>query len=118
MKQEKNRIIQIRTMQGHYYRIHENGNIQRLDMRDFKPTSNWRATGLAKKTGTRVFSLPEIFERAEAEGFVEWESNARHNGEFILRQKNRKPKLFLMDNDHGFPRLWSDGVVSIIMVRE
>lgn len=118
MNQEKNRIIQVRTFAGHYYRIHENGNIQRMDMPDFKPSGLWKAVRLVKPNGSKVFSLPEVFEKAEANGFVEYESDARQNGEFILRHKNRKPKLYLMDNDYGTLRQWGDGIVSITLVRE
>lgn len=114
----KNRIIQLRTHAGHYYRIHENGNIQRLDIKDFKPSDSWQALGLFTPRGKKVFSLPEIFEKAEANGFVEYEEYARNNGEVILRHKNRKPKLFLVDVDHGTIRQWGDGVVAIIMVKE
>lgn len=116
--QEKNRKILIRTFAGHYYTVYENGGIQRMDLPDFKPSTNWKLVSLVKPNGSKVFSLPEIFEKAEANGFVEFESEARHNGEFILRFKNRKPRLFVMDNDHGCIRQWGDGVVDIKMVKE
>ena len=108
----------ITTTSGQLYRIHENGNIERTDIEDFKPSGQWKVLRFDKWNGSKQFSLEEVFARAEENLFVEFASEARQNGEFILRNKNRTAKLFIRDNDHGSVRSWSDGIAKIQLIRD
>lgn len=108
--------LHMTTVQGNMYRIYQDGCIQRLDLKDFHPSTNWRLLYLERRK--EKITVQELFKLAEENRIVEFESYAKNNGEIVLRHKNRKARYTVIDYDHGTLRGWSDGPARIILERE
>lgn len=104
------------TVQGNMYRIYPNGDIQRLDQVDHRPSGNWKLLYLERRK--KRIPVSELFELAEQNRIVEFESYANNNDEIVLRHKNRKARYTVIDRDHGTIRDWSDGPARIIIERK
>jgi hypothetical protein len=81
------------TPYGSYYRIHANGNIQRLDM-EFTPSGDWKFLGLRHNTKPSLFvPFPACFEKPLPTP---------------LSFKNGHPQWTVEDLDHGTRRTWGN----------
>ena len=85
------------TQSRRYYIVDEKNRIIRTDMK-FTPSESWRCAGfcMAKPFG-RFGGLESIEAVAGKE----------------MRYKNGKGKYFLVDYDHGTPRMWSDRIIGV-----
>lgn len=84
------------------YEVMENGDIVRLDMKDFKPSGQWKMQGLERITsnfGTTQF-IP--FRDLTPERITKIQKD--------LRFKNGQPKYTVRDVDHGTTRVWGEGL--------
>lgn len=92
------RVLRIITPYGDRYNILENGNIVRLDIKDFEPSGEWKLLGLrhvnrnefiplAKITPELLKSLPILY-------------------------KNGNPQWTIIDYDHGSKRMWGNTKVN------
>lgn len=120
MDNNKNRIIEIRTCLGYLFRVYEkDSSIHELGAEPSSFGSQpWTLEKIVKSNGSKVYSTTELFDLAEADKFVEFESHANRNGEVILRNKNRSPKLFIQDSFTGCTSIWVDGIANITLVKE
>jgi len=89
--------LYICTNYGNAYHILENGNIIRLDQKDFKPSGQWQLRGICHIKKNWFISLADLF-----------------NGAFTgleLLYKNGKPQFTVADYDHGSNRIWGNSGV-------
>lgn len=95
----------IQTESLKYYDIHDNGNIERLDIKH-TPSNNWQCIGFRKikpfgYTGV-IITPADLLQRSE-------------NGRTTF--KNGKGKYILVDYDHGTVREWGDHITAIWEVK-
>lgn len=80
---------------GSYYRLHVNGNIERLDMK-LEPSDQWRVVGAVQMNNfgrvVKRFSLQDILRDPAS---IPW------------RNKNGTQCTHLLDFDHGTIRQWN-----------
>jgi len=92
--------FRIATRRGDYYDIHDNGNIQRLDIPGFKPSGQWKFLGL---------------HHVKRNEFIPFESMTPERVKGLtLLYKNGKPQYTVMDLDHGTRRIWGNTGVRAI----
>jgi hypothetical protein len=86
----------IKTPYGDSYRIHENGDIQRLDQRPvnkpFHASGQWKMLGIQHVKKSLFIPLESVFTTPPKE----------------LRYKNGNPQWTVRDLDHGTERVWGN----------
>jgi hypothetical protein len=91
-----NTTIKIRTENGNYYYIHPNREIERCDSKHVR-SSQWTATGVVMRQRFGRYSGRLLLENILIEP---------------LTFKNGKARFHLTDLDHGYNRVWGDGIVA------
>ena len=86
-------MLILSTPYGNTYKIHDNGNIERLDMK-FAPSGHWKFLGICHTKRNEFIS----FEKLKT-------MNLR---EFKWLYKNGHPQWTVKDLDHGSTRLWGN----------
>ena len=86
------KVLYLRTPYGSQYHIWENGNIKRLDQRDFVPSGDWTMLGIEHVKKSRFIPLADLFQSVPAN----------------LLYKNGKPQWTVRDLDHGSQRSWGN----------
>ena len=84
----------IYTPRGDNYLIHENGNIERRDIKGFQVSGQWKLLGLVHVEYECFVPFPQCFEK---DGLP-----------FPLKWKNGNPAWTVRDLDHGTRREWGN----------
>lgn len=82
----------LETDHGHRYRVHENGNIERLDGANGSGSSSWKVLGIDHVQRRMFIRFPECFADRE------W------------TYKNGRGMWCIRDLDHGSVRNWGDRI--------
>ena len=96
-------ILYVHTQSGKNFRVHPDGNIQRLDM-DHNPSGEWKMQGII---GVRYTLLHHMIKFGTPELLVD-DGKPR-----VWTYANGKPRYRLVDLDHGTTRVWGDGITEI-----
>jgi hypothetical protein len=83
----------IQTKHGEIYRIHENGRIERTDMK-LTPSDSWRLLGIKHVTRNEYIQFEQI-----TPALVQ---------NLNLTYKNGNPQYTVVDYDHGTRRMWGN----------
>lgn len=94
-------MYRIQTESLKYYNIHDNGNIERLDIKH-TPSNNWRCWGFCE-----IKPFGHLGKRITPAELLEC-SDYGHT-----TFKNGRGKYYLIDYDHGTYRLWGDRITAI-----
>lgn len=93
--------LYLRTPYGAQYHIHENGDIQRLDLypsdKPFVASGQWKCIGIQHVKKNDFIPLASLLASLPDE----------LNGS-SLRYKNGKPQWTIRDLDHGTVRVWGN----------
>lgn len=82
-----------------YFDVTDDGNIIRLDQKDFKPSGQWKLRGIVDNRHRMVVHFPSLFN---------WLMMRPS-----LKLKNGKPRYHVADLDHGTNRVWGSGIIGI-----
>ena len=82
----------LRTKCGDQYHILENGDIVRLDQKDFQPSGQWKMLGIHHVKRNEFIPL----------NFIEPDAN------FPWTYKNGNPQWTVVDVDRGTRRIWGN----------
>jgi len=91
------------------YHIHENGDIQRLDLypshEKFQASGQWTMQGIRHVKRNDFIPLASLFDGVPEE----------LNGS-SLRYKNGNPQWRVQDLDYGTTRVWGDGIADFRLI--